>query len=793
FHRRRPAEEQAPEQSPLSGPLAADLACLAVRAAIDRLSAALARAAASFVRLRAWNVFGFARIEDLARERYGRSGRWLRDLATLGDGIAATPALARALTGADGGRPLGRVAATLVARALPLDPPISWPAEPPPPNGADALPAGPRNGADALPEDRWIAAARRLSVRELRDSIRAARAEAETSAAAGNRAQAPACAGFDSRSEAAACAGSDSRCGSAARNGSDAASDSETDPDADRLLLRLPVPAPILAAFEEARDLHRAVEGRGTSLAEFVESLVGEAQSGGLAPEPGLLGALEHGVPEARIEAALRRASGAWEALPEPWKALPDPSLPIPQHAAERWSDRPGLLERFAEVEARAGEGDAVALDRQIAALVRLEDELEAGLGLLLAGMAEHRDWLRLQFAGVGHYAEERLGMSRSRAGERARLARALRSLPAVAAACSEGRISMEAAALVHRILADALDAPAAAGVAAAADLEDAWVAHASRITIKRMRDEARALGRYKVCPGPPLGGAPGGNGAGAEARVGDQVGPPPLSDEQWSASLHRQAGTALHRIREFGLRAAGLIPPGRPSSPAEPDVFHAAAAATEPDVFHALLHEADTFLRLRLPADLAADFLAAIEAARARAEERAATVPWDAPWPPANGASGPPIDGALGAGLGLDRNGAGTADWAARIAFVRGRRVPTWVGLLALLEDFVATWDTDAAGPERRDDGTFIRDGWRCAAPGCSSRRNLQDHHVVYRSHLGSDDGSNRVTLCCFHHLRGEHGGLMSVRGRAPLGLTWRLGRPDVAVTYRAESLVED
>jgi hypothetical protein len=128
---------------------------------------------------------------------------------------------------------------------------------------------------------------------------------------------------------------------------------------------------------------------------------------------------------------------------------------------------------------------------------------------------------------------------------------------------------------------------------------------------------------------------------------------------------------------------------------------------------------------------------------------------------------------------------------WAARIAFVRGRSVPTWVGLLALLEDFAATWDTDEAAPERRDDRIFIRDGWRCAAPGCSSRRNLEDHHVVYRSRGGSDYLVNRVTLCRFHHQRGEHGGLMSVRGKAPLGLTWRLGRADVAVVYRAERLM--
>jgi len=118
----------------------------------------------------------------------------------------------------------------------------------------------------------------------------------------------------------------------------------------------------------------------------------------------------------------------------------------------------------------------------------------------------------------------------------------------------------------------------------------------------------------------------------------------------------------------------------------------------------------------------------------------------------------------------------------------VRGRRAPLWVGLLALLEEFALTWDTDAAAPDRRDDTIFVRDGWRCAAPGCSSRRNLEIHHVVYRSRGGSDDGWNLITLCRFHHQRGEHGGLLLVRGRAPIEVTWRLGRSDVATVYRAD-----
>ena len=90
---------------------------------------------------------------------------------------------------------------------------------------------------------------------------------------------------------------------------------------------------------------------------------------------------------------------------------------------------------------------------------------------------------------------------------------------------------------------------------------------------------------------------------------------------------------------------------------------------------------------------------------------------------------------------------------------------------------------------PRRPGDEIYIRDGWRCTAPGCTSRRNLEDHHIRYRSRGGDDDPANRICLCRFHHQRGEHGGLASCRGRAPTGVVWRLGRKDAAPTwYRNE-----
>ncbi len=89
------------------------------------------------------------------------------------------------------------------------------------------------------------------------------------------------------------------------------------------------------------------------------------------------------------------------------------------------------------------------------------------------------------------------------------------------------------------------------------------------------------------------------------------------------------------------------------------------------------------------------------------------------------------------------------------------------------------------------REHRVFERDGWRCTAPGCSSYRNLHDHHIVFRSAGGSDEFANRTTLCAWHHLRGVHAGMMRCLGEAPDNLVFELGvRPGhpPLVRYSAE-----
>src|SRR5262245_52888176 len=205
-----------------------------------------------------------------------------------------------------------------------------------------------------------------------------------------------------------------------------------------------------------------------------------------------------------------------------------------------------------------------------------------------------------------------------------------------------------------------------------------------------------------------------------------------PMSDEAWHASLRREPGTATKRMSRFGQELVKQAESG--------------TLDEEP-------------MRLRLPPDLADDLMYMMQVRLTR------------------------------------ESAPGTA--SGRLIRIFSTRVcppPLWVGLLGLLEDCVRLWEPDpqhgrvAGGPDRRE--LFARSGFRCAAPGCTARI-LHGHHVVPRSHGGKNGLTNEETLCPFHHLRGIHGGLAAARGKAPLGVTWRLGRDGIGGAFMNEKSI--
>lgn len=101
--------------------LALDRLACALRAAADRVVLPTARAAAAFHAAQGWRAFGDARLEDHAREHFGRSARWVREQVRLHHAVTSRPALAAALTGADGGAPIGAEKAKVIARLHDMD------------------------------------------------------------------------------------------------------------------------------------------------------------------------------------------------------------------------------------------------------------------------------------------------------------------------------------------------------------------------------------------------------------------------------------------------------------------------------------------------------------------------------------------------------------------------------------------------------------------------------------------------------------------------------------------------
>jgi hypothetical protein len=727
--------------------LRCDALALSLRKALERIVPALAGAAAVFVDAGGWRSFGYARAGDHARERFGRSGRWLRDLAALGTALEKLPGLADAVggasTGADACRSIGRVAASIIGRV-------------------------------ATPESlqAWVEAARSVPVRTLREMAARARREgsvwpppeavpADAAVSAGttlidnDTAPSP----CDRHERSRRHTESDA-VGSAGPSASDAHSTSrssplsspslddisDTDEAARGVLVRLLVPAAVTAAFDEALELYRALAGSQTSVTEFVEALVADAQAG---PYPADAHAAPLGLGHARDEERFRALrEKALARSTENWKHLVGNTA-----AATDWAFAlAGMsLAALEDVCSRAGRGSPVELDTQIRTLIGLEDELERSLARLLADMADQNAWARLRFDSVGHYAEQRLGMSRSAAQDRVRAQRGLARLSVVNKAYQRGDIGLCAALTLVRVLER--------GGSIGQERQRAWVRRAQLASVKRLRDEECLMGRLRgVGRGTHVAGALNGiptphdpdlihvlegNPSSYEVARDRELAAHcmPLDDAAWQRSLRREPGTARHRIAIFG-----------------------SVALENP--------QDDSFFRLRLPADLAAGFLSSVESARARLARRVEEVPWDQPWP----GEGEP-DAAIAASL-----------LCARMFSIRCRRSPAWVGLLALLEEFVQTWDDPQLSPARHCDAVYIRDGWRCTAPGCTSRRNLENHHIMYRSRGGSDELFNLTCLCRFHHQLGEHGGLSSCRGAAPLGIVWALGRDGAGGRWKNE-----
>jgi hypothetical protein len=111
-------------------------------------------------------------------------------------------------------------------------------------------------------------------------------------------------------------------------------------------------------------------------------------------------------------------------------------------------------------------------------------------------------------------------------------------------------------------------------------------------------------------------------------------------------------------------------------------------------------------------------------------------------------------------------------------------RSISLGMCLVEMAAHFVAVWKAHVKDKMTKRQRVFARDRHRCQVPGCS-RAAVHQHHVEFRSQGGSDDDSNKLSLCASHHLFGIHEGRMRVTGKAPDELVWEFGlRRSWAVT---------
>jgi hypothetical protein len=109
---------------------------------------------------------------------------------------------------------------------------------------------------------------------------------------------------------------------------------------------------------------------------------------------------------------------------------------------------------------------------------------------------------------------------------------------------------------------------------------------------------------------------------------------------------------------------------------------------------------------------------------------------------------------------------------------------------LRSLCQLFWDAWQHQV-DPDEKYARVFMRDRYRCANPTCRHRGN-QPHHVVFRSHGGSDDDENLLTLCLWCHLEGVHGGRIRVTGEAS-SPRFELGRhPRMVVMNRERKRIK-
>jgi hypothetical protein len=394
---------------------------------------------------------------------------------------------------------------------------------------------------------------------------------------------------------------------------------------------------------------------------------------------------------------------------------------------ARRWTPSPEGLSIVLPESAEPRPDDTPrALDRRLRELVGLRQNIAWHQGRLLRVFVDRRLYRELGFLSFSRYCRERAGLGVRRAWDLIALERRLWLLPRIADAYRSGALSWVRAAAISRVATE--------------KSEDAWLRLAQSVTVRRLaeevalaqqQDDGLCSHRRTAPPGPPV--------------------PPGLDAEGRVQLLAPAARARVEAHTDADARTDAASPIGAASPSGDPRVQTSVAA--QPGVQTSVAADGWTRLRFWAPQDIAALWHQAMRAARALLAADANDL-------------AAPDAGAPGAAAHA------TADATAPPA--------DWRCAERILTAFIDSWSVRADPTWRRHHRIFERDAWRCRVPGCSSRRNLQVHHVVFRSQGGGDEDANLAVLCAAHHLQGIHRGRVRCHALPGGLLAWEFA-PDL------------
>ena len=122
------------------------------------------------------------------------------------------------------------------------------------------------------------------------------------------------------------------------------------------------------------------------------------------------------------------------------------------------------------------------------------------------------------------------------------------------------------------------------------------------------------------------------------------------------------------------------------------------------------------------------------------------------------------------------------------------GTELEKWQVLEPSLAEFLGTHmppggagahetDDEKELPHKIRDAVLDRDMWQCKFPGCTMRKMLDVHHIEFRSHLGSEDHGNKISICRIHHGL-VHRGICKITGT--VGVDLKFERPQLVTEQK-------